>query len=137
MTCLQVAADADGINKSTILRAHPGGQHFRPPQKEDQRLVEPAELCRLYPPAVAGNQQSQRPWRWEQSEFAEANAALWSEVKVSLCAMRWAFSARKSKAAPRQSGTRVERVRTGSPPHHRRESRASFEIPAGVIRVDS
>ena len=52
---LQEAADAAGVNKSTILRAIQAGKVSATRNEHDQWLIEPAELHRVYPPANAGN----------------------------------------------------------------------------------
>jgi hypothetical protein len=52
---LQQAADAAGVNKSTVLRAIQGGKVSAIRSEHGQWVIEPAELHRVYPPAVAGN----------------------------------------------------------------------------------
>ena len=49
---LQEAADAAGVNKSTILRAIQAGKVSATRNEHDQWLIEPAELHRVYPPAI-------------------------------------------------------------------------------------
>ena len=52
---LQQAADAAGVNKSTVLRAIKAGKVSATRNEHDQWLIDPAELHRVYPPAGAGN----------------------------------------------------------------------------------
>jgi hypothetical protein len=52
---LQQAADAAGVNKSTVLRAIQAGKVSAIRSEHGQWVIEPAELHRVYPPAVAGN----------------------------------------------------------------------------------
>ena len=52
---LQQAADAAGVNKSTVLRAIQAGKVSAIRNEHGQWVIEPAELHRVYPPAVAGN----------------------------------------------------------------------------------
>jgi hypothetical protein len=83
---LQQAADAAGVNKSTILRAIQAGKVSATRNEHDQWLIDPAELHRVYPPAAAGNGKVKRASNdAHQVDLAEANqrAAL-AELEVSL-----------------------------------------------------
>ena len=71
---LQQAADAAGVNKSTILRAIQAGKVSATRNEHDQWLIEPAELHRVYPPAAAGNGKVKRASNdAHQVDLAEAN----------------------------------------------------------------
>jgi len=83
---LQQAADAAGVNKSTILRAIQAGKVSATRNEHEQWLIEPAELHRVYPPATAGNRKLKGEGNdTHQSELAEASrrAAL-AELEVNL-----------------------------------------------------
>ena len=83
---LQQAADAAGVNKSTVFRAIKAGKISATHNEHDQWLIEPAELHRVYPPAAAGNGKVKRASNdAHQVDLAEANqrAAL-AEAEVSL-----------------------------------------------------
>ena len=83
---LQEAADAAGVNKSTILRAIQAGKVSATRNEHDQWLIEPAELHRVYPPAAGGNRKVKDAGNdAHQADLAEAHqrAAL-AELEVSL-----------------------------------------------------
>src|SRR6516164_3964253 len=70
---LQQAADAAGVNKSTVFRAIKAGKVSATRNEHDQWLIEPAELHRLYPPATEGNRKLKGDGRdTHHSELAEA-----------------------------------------------------------------
>ena len=71
---LQQAADAAGVNKSTVLRAIQAGKVSATRSEHGQWVIEPAELHRVYPPAVAGNgKRTSADNDAHQGELAEAN----------------------------------------------------------------
>ena len=85
---LQQAADAAGMNKSTILRAIQAGKVSATRNEHDQWLIEPAELHRVYPPTT--EPEGTRKLKGDgndthQSELGEATrrAAL-GELEVNL-----------------------------------------------------
>ena len=83
---LQQAADAAGVNKSTILRAIQAGKVSATRNEHEQWLIEPAELHRVYPPATQGNRKLKGDGNdTHQSELGEATrrAAL-GELEVNL-----------------------------------------------------
>jgi hypothetical protein len=72
---LQQAADAAGVNKSTILRAIQAGKVSAARSEHGQWIIQPAELHRVYPPASAGNGKDNGAGNiTQQPELAEANA---------------------------------------------------------------
>jgi hypothetical protein len=82
---LQQAADAAGVNKSTVLRAIQAGKVSATRNEHAQWLIEPAEL-RVYPPATEGNRKLKGDGNdSHQSELAEVTrrAAL-AELEVNL-----------------------------------------------------
>ena len=83
---LQQAADAAGVNKSTILRAIQAGKVSATRNEHDQWLIEPAELHRVYPPATQGNRKLKGDGNdTHQADLAEANQrAAMAELEVSL-----------------------------------------------------
>ena len=83
---LQEAADAAGVNKSTVFRAIKAGKVSATRNEHDQWLIEPAELHRVNPPAAGGNRKVKDAGNdAHQADFAEAHqrAAL-AELEVSL-----------------------------------------------------
>ena len=71
---LQQAANAAGVNKSTILRAIRAGKVSATRDEHRQWLIEPAELHRVYAPAVAGNGKVNGERNdTHQAQLAEAN----------------------------------------------------------------
>ena len=71
---LQQAADAAGVNKSTVFRAVKAGKVSASRSEHGQWLIEPAELHRVYPPAVAGNGKVNGAGNGaHQADLAEAN----------------------------------------------------------------
>ncbi|HEY7301309.1 MAG TPA: hypothetical protein VH684_25745 [Xanthobacteraceae bacterium] len=71
---LQQAASAAGVNKSTILRAIRAGKVSATRDEHRQWLIEPAELHRVYAPAVARNGKVNGESNGaHQAELAEAN----------------------------------------------------------------
>ena len=83
---LQQAADAAGVNKSTVFRAIKAGKVSATRNEHDQWLIEPAELHRVYPPTTEGNRKLKGDGNdTHQADLAEANqrAAL-SELEVNL-----------------------------------------------------
>jgi hypothetical protein len=52
---LQQAADAAGVNKSTVLRAIKAGKVSATRDEHKQWVIDPAELHRVYAPAAASN----------------------------------------------------------------------------------
>jgi hypothetical protein len=85
---LQQAADAAGVNKSTILRAIQAGKVSATRNEHDQWLIEPAELHRVYPPTTEpeGNRKLKGDGNdTHQADLAEANQrAAMAELEVSL-----------------------------------------------------
>ena len=83
---LQQAADAAGVNKSTVFRAIKAGKISATHNEHDQWLIEPAELHRVYPPATAGNRKLNSEGNdTHQSELAEASrSAALAELDVNL-----------------------------------------------------
>jgi hypothetical protein len=83
---LQQAADAAGVNKSTVFRAIKAGKISATRNEHDQWLIEPAELHRVYPPASAGNGKVNDAGQdMHQGELAQANQrATLAEREVSL-----------------------------------------------------
>jgi hypothetical protein len=83
---LQKAADAVGVNKSTILRAIQAGKVSATRNEHDQWLIEPAELHRVYPPAAAGNGKAKGAGNdTHQADLAEANRrATFAELEATL-----------------------------------------------------
>jgi len=83
---LQQAADAAGVNKSTVLRAIQAGKVSATRNEHEQWLIEPAELHRVYPPATQGNRKLKGDGNdTHQSEPAEATRrADLAELEVNL-----------------------------------------------------
>ena len=71
---LQQAADAAGVNKSTVFRAIKAGKVSATRNEHDQWLIEPAELHRVYPPTTEGNRKLKGNGNdTHQADLAEAN----------------------------------------------------------------
>jgi hypothetical protein len=83
---LQQAADAAGVNKSTVFRAIKAGKVSATRNEHDQWLIEPAELHRVYPPAAAGNGKVKGASNdTHQGDLAEANRrATVAELEATL-----------------------------------------------------
>ena len=83
---LQQAADAAGVNKSTVLRAIKAGKVSATRNEHDQWLIDPAELHRVYPPAAAGNGKLKGAGNdTHQADLMEANQrAAMAELEVGL-----------------------------------------------------
>ena len=85
---LQQAADAAGVNKSTVFRAIKAGKVSATRNEHDQWLIAPAELHRVYPPAPEpeGNRKLKGDGNdTHQSEPAEATRrADLAELEVNL-----------------------------------------------------
>ena len=83
---LQQAADAAGVNKSTVLRAIKAGKVSATRNEHDQWLIDPAELHRVYPPAGAGNGKMKGAGNdAHQADLMEANQrAAMAELEVGL-----------------------------------------------------
>ena len=83
---LQQAADAAGVNKSTVFRAIKAGKVSATRNGHDRWLIEPAEIHRVYPPATQGNRKLKGDGNdTHQADLAEANQrAAMAELEVSL-----------------------------------------------------
>jgi hypothetical protein len=82
---LQQAADAAGVNKSTVLRAIQTGKVSATRNEHGQWLIEPAELHRVYPPAGVGTGKVKGAGNDAHQDLAEANhRAAVAELEVGL-----------------------------------------------------
>ncbi|HEY7298215.1 MAG TPA: hypothetical protein VH684_09805 [Xanthobacteraceae bacterium] len=83
---LQHAAAAAGVNKSTILRAIKAGKVSATRDEHKQWVIDPAELHRVYAPAVASNGKDSGAGNdTHQADLAEANQrAAMAEAEVTL-----------------------------------------------------
>jgi len=83
---LQQAADAAGVNKSTVLRAIQTGKISATRNEHGQWVIDPAELHRVYPPAAVGTSKVKGAGNdAHRADLAEANQrAAVAELEVNL-----------------------------------------------------
>ena len=81
---LQQAADAAGVNKSTVLRAIQAGKVSAIRSEHGQWVIEPAELHRVYPPAAGNGKRTSAGNDAHQADISEAKRFLGFQPKVDL-----------------------------------------------------
>jgi hypothetical protein len=85
---LGTAANACGLNKSTVLRAIKAGKISATRDEHGQWHIDPAEMHRVYPPIASNPEEQRREQRYAPAQQRDRTDELVAELRARLDDMR-------------------------------------------------